>query len=160
MVTDRNKYIWHIDCFLAFHNDRIFSYLHFSFGLIHPFHTEQLHLDLIEPQLPCSPCMTVPYFSIVYTERKPSAAMLSLQFSPLPSSFSTRLNPPEDSAPPWTFSPCCPWRTALARQGAAWSWGKWPVHAGSCPVLTSHHLLCPHSHLHFAYPSCGSTCCP
>lgn len=62
MVTDRNKYIWHIDCFLAFHNDRIFSYLHFSFGLIHPFHTEQLHLDLIEPQLPCSPCMTVALF--------------------------------------------------------------------------------------------------
>lgn len=34
--------------------DRIFSYLHFSFGLIHPFDTEQLHLDRIVPQLPCS----------------------------------------------------------------------------------------------------------
>lgn len=49
--------------------------------------------------------------------------------------------PSADPTLPWTFSPCCPSRTALARQGAAWSWGKWSVHAGSCPTLTSHPSL-------------------
>lgn len=47
---------------------------------------------------------------------------------------------PADPKPPRTFSPCCPCRTALARQGAAWSWGKCSVHAGSYPVPTSHPL--------------------
>lgn len=64
--------------------------------------------------------------------------MLSLPFSPLPSS--TRLHSP---IPAWSFSPCCPCRTALARQGAEWSWGKCSVHPGSYLLLTNHPLaLC------------------
>lgn len=88
------------------------------------------------PQLPCSPCMRVALFSHYLHRRKAHSCCALTAILSFPLQF--QHIPPADPTLPWTFSPC---RTALARQRAEWSWGKWSVHAGSCPILTSHPSL-------------------
>lgn len=131
-----------------------FLYLHFSFGLIHPFYTEQLHTD-------SAPATLQPMH-----DSGPVFPLSAQKESPQPlccHCHSLLCLPAQGCIPQYQHGASA--HAALA--GQPWQGRKQSgagANAQSILAATSSlpttHLLCADFQLHLASPSCGSPPCP